>query len=64
MKFIVEKLKQMFLSLAGPPKGKTSRGQLVGLYLSSTNSREDYASKGQRVRMRREGKFSQTPKRR
>lgn len=63
MKFLLKPLRRLMSSLAGPPKDKLSRGQLVGLYLDTNNNKEDYAARGRR-RVRRDGKFSQNRERR
>jgi hypothetical protein len=64
MNFLLTPLRRLMSSLLGPPKDKLTRGQLVGLYLETNNNRADYASRGSRVRTRRDGKFSQTRARR
>ena len=64
MKFLLKPLRRLMSSLAGPPKDKLSRGQLVGLYLDTNNNKEDYAARGRGARIRRDGKFSQNRERR
>ena len=64
MNFLLTPLRRFVALISGPPRDKLSRGQLVGLYLETNNNREDYTTRGKDVRMRRDGKFSQTRERR
>lgn len=50
-------------AVGSPKPGKTSRSQLVGMYLNQANSREAYSPEFQENRQRRNGKFASTRER-
>ena len=48
----------MMSRLFGGRPDKLNRSQLVGMYLSQTNSKEAYTTEFQETRQRRNGKFA------